>query len=88
MSPQPLDYERKKSYTLHVQVRNTHPDPRFVSVDSKDQATVRISVEDVDEPPRFERPAYRMEVKENAAVGTAIGLVSAVDQDARRNPVK
>lgn len=86
--PQPLDYEKKKSYTLQVQVRNTYPDPRFVSVDAKDVATVRINVEDMDEPPRFERPSYRMEVKEDAAVGTIIGSVSAVDQDARRNPVK
>lgn len=69
-------------------MRNTHPDPRFVSVDAKDLTTVRINVEDVDEPPRFERPGYVMEVKEDAAVGTAIGSVSAVDQDARRNPVK
>ncbi|MCJ8744756.1 hypothetical protein PDJAM_G00122200 [Pangasius djambal] len=84
----PLDYEKKKSYTLQVQVRNTHPDPRFVSVDAKDLTTVRINVEDVDEPPRFERPSYVMEVKEDAAVGTAVGSVSAVDQDARRNLVK
>lgn len=71
-----------------MQVRNTHPDPRFVSVDAKDLATVQITVEDVDEPPRFERPSYVMEVKEDAAVGTVIGSVSAVDQDARRSPVK
>lgn len=87
-SPQPLDYEKKKSYTLQVQVRNTHPDPRFVSVDAKDLTTVRINVEDVDEPPRFERNSYMMELAEDASVGTAIGPVSAVDQDARRSPVK
>ncbi|KAL7851664.1 hypothetical protein AOLI_G00220200 [Acnodon oligacanthus] len=84
----PLDYEKKKSYTLQIQVRNTHPDPRFVSVDSKDSATVRVNVEDVDEPPRFERSSYILEVKEDAAVGTAIGSISAVDPDARRSPVK
>lgn len=69
-------------------MRNTHPDPRFVSVDAKDLTTVRINVEDEDEPPRFERPSYVMEVKEDAALGTVIGSVSAVDQDAHRNPVK
>lgn len=87
-SPQPLDYEKKKSYTLQVQVRNTHPDSRFISVDAKDLTTVRINVEDVDEPPRFERPSYVMELAEDAAVGTVIGSVSAVDQDARRSPVR
>lgn len=71
-----------------MQVRNTHPDPRFVSVDAKDLTTVRINVEDEDEPPRFERPSYVMEVKEDAALGTVIRSVSAVDQDAHRNPVK
>uniref|UniRef100_A0A4W4DNX7 Cadherin domain-containing protein n=1 Tax=Electrophorus electricus TaxID=8005 RepID=A0A4W4DNX7_ELEEL len=76
-----LDYERKKSYTLQLQVRNTHPDPRYVSVDSKDLAMVRISVEDVDEPPRFERPSYVLEVKEDAAVGTTVSSVSAADPD-------
>lgn len=69
-------------------MRNTHPDPRYVSVDAKDLTTVRINVEDVDEPPRFERPSYVMELAEDAAVGTVIGSVSAVDQDARRSPVK
>ncbi|XP_035384234.1 cadherin-6 [Electrophorus electricus] len=83
-----LDYERKKSYTLQLQVRNTHPDPRYVSVDSKDLAMVRISVEDVDEPPRFERPSYVLEVKEDAAVGTTVSSVSAADPDIRRVPVK
>lgn len=71
-----------------MQVRNTYPDPRYVSVDAKDMTTVKINVVDVDEPPRFERPSYVMEVKEDAALGTIIGSVSAVDQDARRSPVK
>uniref|UniRef100_A0A8B9KRG2 Cadherin 6 n=1 Tax=Astyanax mexicanus TaxID=7994 RepID=A0A8B9KRG2_ASTMX len=77
----PLDYEKKKSYTLQIQVRNTHPDPRYVSLDAKDSATIRVDVKDVDEPPRFERPSYILEVKEDAAVGTAIGSVSATDPD-------
>ncbi|XP_016108572.1 cadherin-6-like isoform X2 [Sinocyclocheilus grahami] len=84
----PLDYEKKKSYTLQIQVQNTHSDPRFLSLDAKDMATVRVSVEDVDEPPQFEKISYILEVKEDAAVGTVIGLVSAVDPDIRRSPVK
>ncbi|XP_051552991.1 cadherin-6-like [Myxocyprinus asiaticus] len=84
----PLDYEKKKSYTLQIQVQNTHPDPHFLSLDAKDMATVRVSVEDVDEPPQFEKFSYILEVKEDAAVGTVIGSVSAVDPDIRRSPVK
>jgi len=65
-----------------------HPDPRFLSLDAKDIATVRISIEDVDEPPQFQKVSYILEVKEDAAVGTVIGSVSAVDPDIRRSPVK
>ncbi|XP_056332560.1 cadherin-6 [Danio aesculapii] len=83
-----LDYEKKKSYTLQIEVKNTHPYSHYMSQDTKDKATIRISVEDVDEPPQFEKISYILEVKEDAAVGTMIGSVSAVDPDMRRSPVK
>ncbi|KAF7704921.1 cadherin-10-like isoform X2 [Silurus meridionalis] len=82
----PLDYERRASYTLMLQVENVYLDPRFHT--SVDTATVKISVEDVNEPPVFKRPAYVIEVKEDASIGTVIGAVSAVDPDANRKPVK
>lgn len=63
-------------------------DPRFMSTGAKDVATVRIGVDDVDEPPLFDKAGYFMEVKEDAAVGTAVGSVSAVDPDAARHVVK
>lgn len=85
---QPLDYEKKKSYTLQIEVKNTHPYSHYMNQDTKDKATIRISVEDVDEPPQFEKISYILEVKEDAAVGTMIGSVSAVDPDMRRSPVK
>ncbi|KAF3698861.1 Cadherin-6 Kidney cadherin [Channa argus] len=69
----PLDYEKKPSYTVEIQVQNTQMDPRFMSIGSKDMATVRIGVEDVDEPPLFDKASYVMEVKEDAAVGMAVG---------------
>lgn len=84
----PIDYEKKKSYMLQIQVENTHPDPRFLSQDAKDMATVRVSVEDVDEPPQFEKSSYTLKVKEDTPVGTVIGSVSAVDPDIQRSPVK
>ncbi|XP_067460926.1 cadherin-6-like isoform X1 [Thunnus thynnus] len=84
----PLDYERKQSYTIEIQVQNTQVDPRFMSAGSKDMATVRIGVEDVDEPPLFDKASYLMEVKEDAAVGVAVGSVSAMDPDGARSPVK
>ncbi|XP_067218474.1 cadherin-6 isoform X1 [Chanodichthys erythropterus] len=83
----PLDYEKKKSYLLQIKVQNTHPDPHFRIPDA-DIATVSVNVEDVDEPPQFEKIRYILEVKEDAAVGTVIGSVSAVDPDIRHRPVK
>uniref|UniRef100_A0A3B5A195 Cadherin-6-like n=1 Tax=Stegastes partitus TaxID=144197 RepID=A0A3B5A195_9TELE len=84
----PLDYEKKPSYTVEIQVQNTQVDPRFMSAGSKDMATVRIAVEDVDEPPLFDKASYLMEVKEDAAVGVAVGSVSAMDPDGARSMVK
>ncbi|CAL8343538.1 unnamed protein product [Merluccius merluccius] len=84
----PLDYERKRSYTVEIQVRNTKVDPRYPSTSSKGMATVRIGVEDVDEAPLFNKASYLMEVKEDAAVGAAVGSVSALDPDAAHSPVR
>ncbi|KAM6948502.1 cadherin-6-like [Aplochiton taeniatus] len=84
----PLDFERKRFYTVEVQVQNTEPDPRFMSTGSKDVATLRISVEDVDEAPLFERASYVLEVKEDAPLSAALGSVSAIDPDAERRPVR
>ncbi|XP_028987890.1 cadherin-6 [Betta splendens] len=83
-----LDYEKKSSYTVEVQVQNTEVNPRFMSAGSKDMATVRISVEDVDEPPLFDKASYRMEVKEDAAPGVAVGSVSAMDPDGARKMLR
>ncbi|KAM8728736.1 cadherin-6-like isoform 2-T3 [Acanthopagrus schlegelii] len=83
-----LDYEKKPSYTVEIQVQNTQVDTRFMSAGSKDMATVRIAVEDVDEPPLFDKASYLMEVKEDAAVGVAVGSVSAIDPDGARSIVR
>uniref|UniRef100_A0AAY4A2P5 Cadherin-10 n=1 Tax=Denticeps clupeoides TaxID=299321 RepID=A0AAY4A2P5_9TELE len=77
----PLDYEKKKSYDLHIQVQNPQLDVRFLALGTKDTAMVRVTVDDVDEPPVFDRFSYIMEVKENAPVGTAVSSVSAMDPD-------
>nr|XP_006634605.1 PREDICTED: cadherin-10-like [Lepisosteus oculatus] len=85
----PLDYEKKKIYTLKVQAENTHLDPRFLSQGPfKDTATVKITVEDVDEPPNFERASYIMDVKEDAVNGTVIGSVSAEDPDITSSAIR
>lgn len=86
---QPLDYERKRQYSLRVQVENVHINPRFYSKGPfRDEATIKIIVEDVDEPPVFERASYVVEVKEDAPRNTAIGSVSASDPDDKNSLVR
>uniref|UniRef100_A0AAQ5Y355 Cadherin-10 n=1 Tax=Amphiprion ocellaris TaxID=80972 RepID=A0AAQ5Y355_AMPOC len=85
----PLDFERKRQYSLRVQVENSHINPRFYSMGPfRDEATIKIVVEDVDEPPEFERASYVMEVKEDAAKNTVIGSVSASDPDDKNSLVR
>uniref|UniRef100_A0A2K6GYH2 Cadherin 8 n=1 Tax=Propithecus coquereli TaxID=379532 RepID=A0A2K6GYH2_PROCO len=84
----PLDFETKKSYTLKVEAANVHIDPRFSSRGPfKDTATVKIVVEDADEPPVFSSPTYLLEVHENAALNSVIGQVTARDPDITSSPI-
>ncbi|XP_059939230.1 cadherin-8 isoform X3 [Mesoplodon densirostris] len=85
----PLDFETKKSYTLKVEAANVHTDPRFSSRGPfKDTATVKIVVEDADEPPVFSSPTYLLEVHENAALNSMIGQVTARDPDITSSPIR
>lgn len=54
----------------------------------RDEASIKVTVEDVDEPPVFERASYVMEVREDTAPKTVIGTVSASDPDVKRSPVR
>ncbi|KAI4792141.1 hypothetical protein KUCAC02_033585 [Chaenocephalus aceratus] len=57
----PVDFETKRSYTLKVEGSNPHIDPQYVSWGPyKDEATIKISVEDADEPPAFVAPSYTL----------------------------
>ncbi|XP_017269615.1 cadherin-18 [Kryptolebias marmoratus] len=85
----PLNYERKKTYTLHIEGMNTHVDPRFSFLGSfKDTATLKITVGDVDEAPIFSMDYYILDVYENSPSGTEVGTVTARDPDSRNSPVR
>ncbi|XP_026035975.1 cadherin-10-like [Astatotilapia calliptera] len=85
----PLDYETKRDYEFRVEVKNTYLDARFIhGLQFKDYATVKVTVEDVDEPPIFTRNPYIIEVHEDTAAGSFVGVVSARDPDADNKPVK
>ncbi|XP_006641431.2 cadherin-8 [Lepisosteus oculatus] len=85
----PLDFEDKKSYTLKVEAANIRIDPQFSNgVPFKDTATVKIAVEDSDEPPVFSKPTYFLSIHENATINSVIGNVSATDPDATKSHVR
>ncbi|XP_053571799.1 cadherin-10-like [Bombina bombina] len=84
-----LDYESKRLYTLKMEAVNTHIDPHFYYLGPfKDTATVKISIEDADEPPMFSRPSYMFKVHEDIEVGTIIGTVMARDPDMNSSPIR
>uniref|UniRef100_A0A668TR09 Cadherin-20 n=1 Tax=Oreochromis aureus TaxID=47969 RepID=A0A668TR09_OREAU len=85
----PLNFENKPSYTLKVEGANTHLDPAFRHRGPfKDVTIVHVSIEDVDEPPQFDLPAYYVELPEDAEIGTMVKTVSARDPDAANNTVR
>uniref|UniRef100_UPI00358DF62D cadherin-7-like n=1 Tax=Myxine glutinosa TaxID=7769 RepID=UPI00358DF62D len=84
----PLDFERKAYYQLLVQAANTHVDSRFTARGPfRDSATVRITVQDEDEPPIFLADVYLMEVSENSSAGSYVGSVSAQDPDRAKQTI-
>lgn len=86
---QPLDFESRSSFSLHVEVSNRIVDPRFLLVGPfSDLTTVQLQVEDVNEPPVFTPPVSWMMVSEGAPVGTVVGSVSASDPDDSNSPVR
>ncbi|XP_038556410.1 cadherin-8 isoform X2 [Micropterus salmoides] len=76
----PLDHESKRAYSLKVEATNIRSEPTSGGP-FKDTATVKIVVEDSDEPPVFSKPVYLLEVNENAPINTVIGTVTARDPD-------
>ncbi|KAJ6653047.1 hypothetical protein lerEdw1_010133 [Lerista edwardsae] len=85
----PLDFESRRSYTFRVEATNTLIDPQYIRKGPfKDVATVRVTVEDADEPPAFSRPEYHLAVYENSPVGTLVGKVTAVDLDSPSSVIR
>uniref|UniRef100_W5UFL2 Cadherin-24 n=1 Tax=Ictalurus punctatus TaxID=7998 RepID=W5UFL2_ICTPU len=79
---QGLDFETRSSYTLSVEVQNPSVDMRFLRGGVfKDEAVVRISVLNADEPPHFTRSHYTLNITENCRVPCSVGRVHAVDPD-------
>ncbi|XP_059207431.1 cadherin-8 isoform X1 [Centropristis striata] len=83
----PVDYESKRAFTLKVEATNIRSEPSSGGP-FKDTATVKIVIEDSDEPPVFFKPVYLLEVNENAPINTVIGTVTARDPDSSGSLVR
>ncbi|XP_041848809.1 cadherin-7-like isoform X2 [Melanotaenia boesemani] len=84
-----LDFETKSSYSLHVEASNQQVDTRFLLGGAfRDTTTVRLLVENVDEPPVFSPSISWIVVSEAAPVGTNVGSVSAHDPDLPSSPIR
>ncbi|XP_034428333.1 cadherin-7a isoform X2 [Hippoglossus hippoglossus] len=85
----PLDYETKSSFSLRVEATNRNIDSNFLtSGPFSDTTSVKVTVEDVNEPPVFSSPLSKMVISEDAKVGTSIGRVSAHDPDTSNSAIR
>uniref|UniRef100_A0A7M5X211 Cadherin domain-containing protein n=2 Tax=Clytia hemisphaerica TaxID=252671 RepID=A0A7M5X211_9CNID len=76
----PLDFERKRSYSLVVVVRDS------ANLYLSSRAMVDITIEDVnDNVPIFQPASYNIRISEKTLVGTSLLTVSAKDNDAADN---
>lgn len=72
----PLDYEKKTSYTLEVEARDGGA-PALA-----EETKVVINVQDIDDmKPYFVLHQYVKEIRENIAIGSQVAIVSAKDGD-------
>uniref|UniRef100_A0AAX7TFD4 Cadherin domain-containing protein n=1 Tax=Astatotilapia calliptera TaxID=8154 RepID=A0AAX7TFD4_ASTCA len=85
----PLDFETKSSFSLRIEATNRNIDSNFLNLGPfSDTTSVKVTVEDVNEPPVFSTPLSKMVVSEDAKVGTSIGRVSAHDPDNSNSPIR
>ncbi|XP_006000390.1 cadherin-18 isoform X1 [Latimeria chalumnae] len=85
----PLNYEKKRMYSLDIEGANTHTDPRFFHFGPfKDVTTLKVIVGDVDEPPVFTKHSYVMDVYEDVKIGAVVDAVTALDPDSANSVVR
>uniref|UniRef100_A0A8C7Z163 Cadherin 7 n=1 Tax=Oryzias sinensis TaxID=183150 RepID=A0A8C7Z163_9TELE len=86
---QTLDFETINSFALKIEATNRNIDSNFLSLGPfSDTTSVKVTVEDVNEPPIFSSPLSQMVVSEDAKMGTSIGRVSAHDPDSLNSAIR
>ncbi|XP_047424794.1 cadherin-7a [Mugil cephalus] len=85
----PLDFETKSTFSLRIEATNRNIDSNFLSLGPfSDTTSVKVTVQDVNEPPVFSTSLSKMVVLEDAKVGTSIGRVSAHDPDTSNSAIR
>ena len=79
----PLDFETMDVVQLTVLVKN--PSQRILNADNTDIANITIQIEDRNDPPRFLQDFMKVSVPENVPVGSILGNLTAVDNDAKKH---
>ncbi|XP_013860887.1 cadherin-7 isoform X2 [Austrofundulus limnaeus] len=85
----PLDFETKSGFALRIEATNRNIDSNLLSLGPfSDTTSVKVTVEDVNEPPVFSTRFNKMVVSEDARVGFSIGRVSAHDPDTPHSTIR
>uniref|UniRef100_A0A3Q1FQN5 Cadherin-13 n=1 Tax=Acanthochromis polyacanthus TaxID=80966 RepID=A0A3Q1FQN5_9TELE len=77
----PLDYESTMFHTLYIRVENEDPLVPDVGYGPSSTATVRVTVEDINEGPVFFPDPLVVTKVENIPVGSVVASLSATDPD-------
>uniref|UniRef100_A0AAQ5XPQ8 Cadherin-13 n=2 Tax=Amphiprion ocellaris TaxID=80972 RepID=A0AAQ5XPQ8_AMPOC len=77
----PLDYESTMFHTLYIRVENEDPLVPDVGYGPSSTATVRVTVEDINEGPVFFPDPLVVTRVENIPVGSVVASLSATDPD-------
>ncbi|XP_034851986.1 cadherin-19 isoform X1 [Mirounga leonina] len=84
-----VDFEHQNQYRIRANVKNRHVDEKLVEYHVEASTTlIRVQVEDEDEPPVFLLPYYLFEIFEESPRGSFVGMVSAIDPDQRKSPIR
>ncbi|KAM7071807.1 cadherin-17 [Acridotheres tristis] len=76
-----LDFETTPVYDLVINATNPEPLVSGVKYNSSSLTTFSIYVTNVDEPPTFQTPVYKVEVSEDIPVNTLVMTVEAHDPE-------
>ncbi|XP_054904062.1 cadherin-17 [Poeciliopsis prolifica] len=77
----PLDFESHSTFDLQIDARNSEPLRTGVEYTSKSTATLTVSVNDVDEAPKFMMDSMDVVVPENFTKGSVLLKINAKDPE-------